>query len=210
MRRLAPYAAFAVLAACSGPSGDDETTPTVAETDANTTALDEATEEVSEAAALPTLESKDGIRLVPVADGLRFPWSMVFLPNGDMIISEREGQLRIMREGVLLPDPIAGTPEALVDGQGGYFGMVLDPDFANNRRLYLSYANGEVGANTTAVVAGTLSDDASELTNVAEIFRGTERETSLHFGGRLAFLSDGTLLVTMGEGFRYMDEAEPS
>jgi len=154
------------------------------------------------------LISKDGFRLIAVATGLTFPWDMLFLPDGTMLITERDGAIRILRDGELLPDPVAGTPEAHVNAQGGYFAMALDPDFSSNRKLYLAFAKGVDEENTTAVVSGVLSEDASELTDVQEIFTGAPRETSHHYGGRLAFLPDGTLIITLGEGFRYMEEAQ--
>jgi len=156
-----------------------------------------------------TLVSSDGYRLVPVADGLEFPFGMAALPNGDLLVTEREGRLRLIKDGTLVAAPVSGTPgDVLVDGQGGYFGLTLDPDFASNRRVYMSYAKGTKETNTTAVIAATLSDDATALSDVTEIFSGQPRETSYHFGGRLGFMPDGTLLVTLGEGFRYMDEAQ--
>ena len=154
------------------------------------------------------LTSKDGYKLTPVASGLEFPWDMVFLPSGEMLVTERSGQIRVIRDGELLDAPVAGGPETLAEGQGGYFGMALDPDFASNRTLYLAFAKGTSSENTTAVIRGVLAEDASGLTEVQEIFAGTLRATAYHFGGRLAFLPDGTLIVTMGEGFRYMDDAQ--
>lgn len=195
--------AFLLLAACSGqtdPAGDPAGQAETTEPDADG--------EVAEPEAANVLQSKDGYTLTPVATGLSVPWDMVFLPNGDMLVTERSGSIRVVRDGQLQDAPVSGTPDTLVDGQGGYFAMALDPDFASNRLLYLAFAKGTPEDNTTTVIKGTLSDDASSLSNVAEIFSGTTRATTYHFGGRLAFLPDGTLIVTMGEGFRYMDEAQ--
>ncbi|MEO0982132.1 MAG: PQQ-dependent sugar dehydrogenase [Pseudomonadota bacterium] len=148
------------------------------------------------------------VALTPVAEGLEFPWGMVFLPNGDMLVTEREGRLRILRDGALDPTPIAGTPEAYVARQGGYLGLALDPAFEENRLVYLAYSKGPADANGTAVVRGRLSEDAARLDDVEEIFLSSTRDTTLHYGGRLQFLSDGTLIVTLGDGFRYMQEAQ--
>ena len=79
-------------------------------------------------------------RVVTVADGLVNPWSMAWLPGGDMLITERPGRLRIVRHGTLLPDPVAGVPEVFAQGQGGLFDVLPHPDFASNRLLYLNYA----------------------------------------------------------------------
>ncbi|WP_300390623.1 PQQ-dependent sugar dehydrogenase [Henriciella sp.] len=194
--------ALLLAAACSGgetaPAGTSESSG-----GAQTGEIDASNE-----AAEKVLTSESGYTLTPFATGLTFPWDMVFLPSGEMLVSERDGTIRVIRDGEPAEAPIAGTPEALVEGQGGYFAMALDPDFASNRTLYLSYAKGTADENTTAVVKGVLSEDLSELTDVQEIFAGTPRETTYHYGGRLAFLPDGTLIITMGEGFRYMDEAQ--
>ncbi len=185
IRITVPFTAALALAACSG-----QATPP---------------------APLPdgTIVSGDGLRLVPVADGLEFPWGMAALPNGDLLVTEREGRLRLIRDGALVQTPVSGAPgDVLVAGQGGYFGLALDPDFASNRRIYMSYAKGTSDNNTTAVIAATLSDDAAALSDVTEIFTGQPNDTTYHFGGRLGFLPDGTLLVTLGEGSRHMAEAQ--
>lgn len=205
MKEIALSAALAIgLAACSGETGNEAEPPAA---DAQAGGPD-ATGETGEAMQADTLTSEDGFTLTPVASDLVFPWDMEFLPNGDMLVTEREGRLRVIRDGELLAEPVTGTPDTLADGQGGYFGLALDPAFAENRTIYLAFAKGSEGDNTTAVIRGVLSEDATELGEVQEIFTGTPRETTLHYGGRLAFLEDGTLIVTLGEGFRYMKEAQ--
>lgn len=93
-------------------------------------------------------------RIVTVAEGLVNPWSMAFLPNGDMLVTERPGRLRIVRHGQLLPAPVPGLPAVLARGQGGLMDVVLHPNFSSNRLLYISYskpyATGD-GA-TTAII----------------------------------------------------------
>ena len=138
-------------------------------------------------------------RVVKVADGLINPWSMAFLPGGDMLITERPGQLRLVRNGVLRMAPIEGVPEVLVRGQGGLFEVVLHPDFESNRLVYLSYAKptGDGTEATTAVARGRLEND--RLTDVEDIFVAETRGSPGHYGGRLAFDADGYLFVTVGE-----------
>ncbi len=101
-------------------------------------------------------------RVVPVAEGLERPWSIAFLPGGDMLITERPGRLRIVRHGALLPDAVPGVPEVFARGQGGLLDVVPHPDFASNRLLYLSfskpYPDSGSGA-TTAVVRGRFEND---------------------------------------------------
>lgn len=203
MKFLALTASALILAAaCSQPDGD--LAPPVEDDDSIAAETDADVGETSTEALI----SEDGFRLTRVAEGLEFPWDTLFLPDGTMLVTERSGTIRLVRDGELLPEPVAGTPEAHVNAQGGYFAMALDPNFASNRKLYLAFAKGTAEENTTAVVSGVLSDDASELTDVQEIFTGAPRETSHHYGGRLAFLPDGTLVVALGEGFRYMEESQ--
>ena len=201
MKFLALTASALILAAACSQSDSDPAAP-IEDVD-NTTNEADAGDTSTEAVI-----SEDGFRLTPIAEGLEFPWDMLFLPDGTMLVTERSGTIRLVRDGELLPDPLAGTPEAHVSAQGGYFAMALDPGFASNRKLYLAFAKGTAEENTTAVVSGVLSDDASELSDVQEIFTGAPRETSHHYGGRLAFLPDGTLIATLGEGFRYMEESQ--
>ncbi len=153
--------------------------------------------------------SSSGLTLETVAEGLEFPWSMAFLPSGEMLVTEREGRLRIVRDGELDPTPVSGTPEAYVANQGGYLGLALDPAFDTNRLLYLAYSKGDDDANHTSVVRGRLSEDGASLTDVETIFEADAvKPRGVHFGGRLMFLPDGSLLVTLGDGFMRMDDAQ--
>lgn len=162
-----------------------------------------------EAAEDGSLVSKDGLKLIPVAQELEFPWGMAALPNGDLLVTEREGRLRRISKNDLVAEPLTGLPDdILVDGQGGLLGILLDPDFSTNRKLYLSYSKDMGDSNTTAVVSAILSDDARDLLEVTEIFQGESRATGYHFGSRLAFLPDGSLIITLGDGYRYMQDAQ--
>jgi len=136
-------------------------------------------------------------RVVPVAEGLVHPWSMAWLPNGDMLITEKPGRLRIVRNGELLPEAVPGTPEVFYQGQGGLFEVLPHPDFEDNRWLYLSYSK-PVGADdsTTTVVRGRFEND--RLTNVVEIFAATASGRS-HYGGKMVFDADGYLYLTAGD-----------
>ena len=138
-------------------------------------------------------------RVVEVADGLITPWSMAFLPGGDMLITERPGRLRVVRNGVLRMAPIEGVPAVLARGQGGLFDVVLHPDFESNRLVYLSYAKpiGDGTEATTAVARGRFEND--RLRDVEDIFIAETQGRPGHYGGRLAFDADGYLFVTVGE-----------
>ena len=135
-------------------------------------------------------------RVVTVADGLVNPWSMTWLPGNDLLITERPGRLRIVRDGVLLPDPVAGVPEVFAQGQGGLFDVLPHPDFASNRLLYLSYARPKGDGSTTAVIRGRFEND--RLSDIEEIFEAVT-EGRGHYGGRLAWDPDGYLFLTVGE-----------
>jgi glucose/arabinose dehydrogenase len=138
-------------------------------------------------------------RVVTVAEGLVNPWSIAFLPGGDMLITERPGRLRIVRNGKLLPDPVAGVPEVFARGQGGLLDVVPHPQFATNRLLYLSFAKpipGDTTASTTAVVRGRFEND--RLASVEQIFEAMTRGRG-HYGSRLAFDPRGFLFITVGD-----------
>ncbi len=139
-------------------------------------------------------------RLVTVVEGLERPWSMAWLPNGDMLVTERAGHLRLVRDGVLQPDPILGTPPVHAQGQGGLLDVVLHPDFESNRLVYLSYSKPSTNRSqsTTAVARARLEGD--ELIGLEEIFEAEAwSETNGHYGSRLAFDSENHLFVTIGD-----------
>jgi glucose/arabinose dehydrogenase len=133
-------------------------------------------------------------------EGLRSPWSMAFLPNGDMLVTERGGQLRIVRDGRLLPDPVPGVPAVRAAGQGGLQDVVLHPDFASNNMLYLSYAKPDADGTggTTALSRASFEND--RLVDVEEIFEAKAWATTPgHFGARIAFDNDGYLFMSVGD-----------
>jgi aldose sugar dehydrogenase len=140
------------------------------------------------------------LRVEEVTRGLQHPWSLAFLPDGGMLVTEREGRLRLVRDGELHPEPIAGVPGDLrASGQGGLLDVVLDPAFAANGLVYLSYAAGRGdGAQTLRVARGRL--EGHGLVDVATIFTAEPWSGGgRHFGSRLAFGADGLLYVTMGD-----------
>jgi glucose/arabinose dehydrogenase len=137
-----------------------------------------------------TAEGTD-IRVVLIARGLQYPWSIAFLPNGDKLVVERVGRLRIIRDDVLLPEPVAGVPEARVQGFAGLGDVALHPDFERNGLVYLSYnkpIDGDRGV--LAIARGTWRNDALE--NVRDVFV-TEQAGGI---SRLIFGSDGKLYAS--------------
>jgi glucose/arabinose dehydrogenase len=121
---------------------------------------------------------------------------MAWLPNGDMLVTEKPGRLRIIRNGQLLPEAVPGVPPVFYQGQGGLFEILPHPDFAENQWVYLSFAK-PVGENsTTAVIRARLEND--RLSDVTEIFAAQANGRS-HYGGKLAFDNDGYLFLTLGD-----------
>lgn len=143
--------------------------------------------------------SQHDYRVTTVVEGLMNPWSMAWLPNGDMLVTERAGRLRLVRKGKLVESPVAGVPAVVARGQGGLMEVALHPSFATNQYVYLTYSKpvGDSGAATTAVARGRWKDDA--LVDVQDIFVAQTRGAPGHFGSRLAFDKDGYLFITVGD-----------
>ena len=142
-----------------------------------------------------TLQS---VRVVPMFKGLANPWSLAFLPNGDMLITEKSGKLRIARGGTLDPQPVAGTPEVFAVGQGGLLEVAIHPEFAKNQLVYLTYSKGKDKQGTTALARGRF--DGKALVDVKDILvTDNWNEGGVHFGSKLAFGRDGVLYMTVGE-----------
>jgi len=146
-------------------------------------------------------------RLQTVAGDLDTPWSLAFLPDGSYLVTELPGRLRRIAANGQVSEPFSGVPEVYYAGQGGLFDVVLHPDFASNQLVYLSYAEGDRKDNGTAIARGRFSDTG--LQDVEVLFRlQTRKDTPVHYGGRMAFLADGSLLLTSGDGFNYREAAQ--
>ncbi|MGI9523280.1 MAG: PQQ-dependent sugar dehydrogenase [Hyphomicrobiaceae bacterium] len=151
----------------------------------------------------PEPSNKTGANVLVVAEGLRSPWGMQFLPDGRVIVTERPGNIRIISRDGTISEPISGAPKAWARGQGGMLDIALAPDFETSRQVFISFAQ-ERGAKggATSVVRATLVDepDRERLTDTRVIF---EQEPASgggrHFGSRLAFGGDGNLFVTLGD-----------
>jgi len=140
--------------------------------------------------------------VVTVAEGLETPWSVAFLPNGKMLVTERPGRLRVVRADGTKSEPVAGLPAVDARGQGGLLDVVLDPEFASNSVIYWSFAEPQDGgANNTAVARGRFVDGpAPRLEDVRVIYHQVPPMASrAHFGSRLVFGRDRTLFVTQGD-----------
>ncbi len=164
---------------------------------------------LSQAPRSPTPASLDGVvRVDTVVRGLVNPWSLAFLPDGRILVTERPGRLRIVSTNGSLSEPLSGVPEVHAKGQGGLLDIALDPRFAENRLVYLSFAEpGEGGTAGTAVARGRLGD--AGLENVQIIYRQRPKLAGNgHFGSRLVFGRDGTLFITQGDRQAYRDSAQ--
>ncbi|HSX88163.1 MAG TPA: PQQ-dependent sugar dehydrogenase [Pseudomonas sp.] len=151
----------------------------------------------------PQLPSEQGrLQVETLATGLENPWALAFLPDAQgMLVSERPGRLRLVGYQGAISEPIEGVPEVYAKGQGGLLDVALSPDFANDRLVYLAYAEGgHEGRAGTAVGHGRLSADNRQLEHFTVIFRQAPKlSTGVHFGSRLVFDRDGHLFVTLGE-----------
>jgi glucose/arabinose dehydrogenase len=140
-----------------------------------------------------------GWRAEVVTDGLSHPWSIAWLPDGSALVTERAGRLRVVRDGRLDPRPVSGLPAVLAEGQGGLLDVALHPDFARNHLVYLTLATGTPEANHTALARGRLEGDA--LRDAQVLFRTADPKSGgQHFGSRLVWLPDGSLLMSVGDG----------
>lgn len=149
------------------------------------------------------------VRVSTAVAGLENPWSIAFLPDGRLLVTERPGRLRVVSRDGRLSAPVRGLPQVHAQGQGGLLDVALDPDFARNRLIYWSYAEPRPDGAGTAVARGRLVSDLSRAENVEVIFRQEPSGTgSAHFGSRLVFARDGTLFITLGDRYSLRDKAQ--
>ena len=147
----------------------------------------------------PAKVIKAGYKVTEIAKGLDHPWSMAFLPDGSILVTERVGRFRLIKGGSLLPEAIKGVPAVHTGSQAGLFDIVLHPNFALNNIVYLTYAAGTRAANGTQFARARF--DGTALRDLKVIFKATPlKDTDNHYGGRMAFLPDGTFTLTIGEG----------
>ncbi len=146
-----------------------------------------------------SLNAQANYRLVPVVSGLENPWSVAWLPDRTMLVTERPGRVRIVRNGVLDSTPIGGVPAVFASGQGGLMDISIHPQFAKNRLVYLTYAHGNDTANRTRLARAGF--DGKNLKNLQVIFEASPvKSGSQHFGSRITWLPDNTLLLAIGDG----------
>ena len=145
------------------------------------------------------VQSNVAFDVVVMAKGLERPWAAEPLPNGDVLVTEKSGRMRMVSASGLGP-PIGGVPPVDARGQGGLLDVALGPSFESDRSVYWSFSEPRQGGNGTSVARGVLSADGRNLEQVRVIFRAMPAyDGTLHFGSRLAFGSDGKLYVTTGD-----------
>ncbi|HEY0879023.1 MAG TPA: PQQ-dependent sugar dehydrogenase [Zeimonas sp.] len=149
-------------------------------------------------------------RVVRVASGLEHPWSLAFLPDGRMLVSERAGRLRVVSLSGRLSRPLEGVPTVFARGQGGLLDVVLAPDFVREPAVFLSYAEPvDEGARTAVVRAEFVDGPTPALRDATRIFAQKDAPSGgNHFGSRIVFARDGTMFVTMGDRFSHRDRVQ--
>jgi glucose/arabinose dehydrogenase len=163
--------------------------------------------QVATGSAQTSISQTHSFRVVTVAEGLFNPWSIAFLPDGNILVTERPGRLRIIRNGVLDRQPIAGVPAVHAIGQGGLLDVVLHPEFARNGLVYLSYTKPIGGGSSTTEAIARGRFDGTRLNEVTEIFQARmlpSRGVSA-MAGRMAFDGEGYLYFTIGDRFTPTD-----
>ena len=144
-----------------------------------------------------------------VASGLVNPWSLAFLPDGRMLVTERPGRIRLVTSEGQLSPPLKGVPEVFASGQGGLLDIAIDRSYAQNRTIYFCFAERTGGGGRTAVARAKLNDGSARLDEVKTIFRQEGPLSSgNHYGCRIVQANDGNLFVTLGEHFNHRNEAQ--
>jgi aldose sugar dehydrogenase len=189
---------FLVLAGCSSPSASSPSDEPSTEVPSSQQVADRS----------PTPSSTRGVVTSEVvATGLVNPWAIEFLPDGRALVTERPGRLRVLSATGQLSAPISGVPAVYAQGQGGLLDVAIDPQFAQNQTIYLSFAEAGAGGSGTAVARAQLS--GTSLVNVQVIYR---QEPKLngggHYGSRLVFGRDGLLFITQGDRMNWKERAQ--
>jgi glucose/arabinose dehydrogenase len=141
--------------------------------------------------------ASESVTVTELTDGLTNPWGVVQLPNGDFLINERPGTMRLFSEGVL-SEPIQGVPDVVAKNQGGLLGLSLDPDFVDNKTLYFCYSSPGEGGATSSVARAELN--FNRLENVKTLFDASPRlDTGFHFGCRVVVDPAGDLYISLGD-----------
>ena len=145
--------------------------------------------------------------ITEIATNLKHPWSIGFLPDKELLVTERQGSLRLIRNDKLVEEEITGLPEIFTQGQGGLLDVLVDPDYKINQLLYLSFSTGNRSSNALRVISARLVDMSLRDIKVLLTVSPT-KDTPQHFGGRMTMLADNTILITSGDGFDFREQAQ--
>lgn len=157
--------------------------------------------------APPAPEGEVALNVETLADGLVNPWSLSFFPDGTILVAERPGRIRVIRDGELQPEPVAGAPEVMAWNQGGLFDILPHPDYAENGAIFLAYAHGTREENGLRIARATF--DGETVSNLEVLYDAKPpKDTGHHFGGRLVWGPDDKLYAAIGEGSRYKEKAQ--
>lgn len=149
----------------------------------------------------PRVESGVEFEAETLAAPLEHPWAIALTPDGAILVTERPGRLRVIRDGVLSPEPVAGLPEVVAEKQGGLLDVTVGPDFSTDRMIYWTYSKPLPGGlSATAAARGKLSEDMTEVTGVEDILvQDPPAPEPMHYGSRILFDGEGLAHVTLGE-----------
>jgi glucose/arabinose dehydrogenase len=150
----------------------------------------------------PAADSGVTLAVETFAEGLEHPWGIAVTPDGDHLVTEKPGRLRVIVDGELRPEPVAGLPEVAPEEQGGLLDVAVGPTFAEDRMIYWTYAKPVDGGFATAAARGRLAEDFSQVTEVEDVFVQEPASPSpMHYGSRIVFDGEGHAFVTTGEHF---------
>ncbi|MCC5915072.1 MAG: PQQ-dependent sugar dehydrogenase [Balneolaceae bacterium] len=210
MKTLPIYTALLLFAAVLflPLKGCAEATETDTDTENGTTDTNGSSEEFGSSFYFPLPDSEGDLieteemnfYVQTVAEGLGVPWGMAFLPSGEVLITQRDGNLRLIREAEVVSEPVGGVPEVWAQGQGGLLDIELHPNHEDNGWIYISYSKPGDGGAQTAVVRARFDADSHSLTDLEEIYEGTPFSSRRqHFGSRIGFDGDGYLFFSIGD-----------
>ncbi|NNE42269.1 MAG: PQQ-dependent sugar dehydrogenase [Marinicaulis sp.] len=196
---LSPIAILALLAGCtqtdSAGANDAQSSKGGGDASLQTTLAE------------PAPEGRTALNVETLATGLSNPWSIAFLPDNLILVTERSGSVRAIRDGEMQDEPIPGAPDVYVNNQGGMFDIMPHPEFSSNGVIFLAYAHGTKDANALRVARANF--DGQIITNLTPVYDATPlKDTGHHFGGRIVWGPDDKLYISIGEGSRYKEKAQ--
>lgn len=206
VKLIAAGAAF-ILASCGGNGSPEKTQAQSNKTDSALPPVETKSPETSYKPAFAGQTRAAGVKTSTpyewkvLTSDLKSPWGIAILPDGRLLITEKEGTMRIATAAGTLSEPITGIPKVDPDGQGGLLGINIDPDFSNNRIVYWVFSEPRGGGkNLTSVAKGKLSADEKKIEGATVIYRAEPAfKSNLHYGGRILIDKSGNLIVSTGE-----------